>query len=232
MNATNSPWASWTPAFRPIPREPSRSKTRRTPGWRAANASAISRVPSRLSESTRTTSNGPSWTSRLSRSCSMFGASLRTVRTTETNGRCDGLLPNVHHDDVLHRAHALEGEHEPARRIALERALFDVLARRHEDVGNPARQRVDDEVVDHAQDLAVVRHHGLSSEFGEELTHREGLERRWRAGVFNRWPVMEAQERSTGPPATGGRRSGISRSGNAYMSHPGRGRPAHGPSHS
>jgi hypothetical protein len=80
-------------------------------------------------------------------------------------------LANVHHDDVLDRPHALEWEHEASGAIDVEQAGFDILPGRDEDVGDASGLGIDDEVLDHPEDLAVIGHHGLSPELGQELSH-------------------------------------------------------------
>src|SRR5580692_6742138 len=146
----------------------------------------MSHVPSWERASTTTTSNGPSWARSESSSWAMWRRSFLTVATTEMNVG-EGLLPKFHHDDVLHRAHALEGEHEAAGRVVREQPGLDVFAGGDEDVGDRSGLGVDNEILDESEDLAVVGHHGLSPELGQELAHVV-LMRQLPESIFNRCP--------------------------------------------
>src|SRR6266540_3255183 len=78
---------------------------------------------------------------------------------------------DAHHDDVLDRLHPLEGEDDPPRRVRLEQSRLDLLRGDDENVLDLARVGVDDEVLDHPEDLAVLCHDGLASKLCSEFLH-------------------------------------------------------------
>src|SRR2546422_1966965 len=81
-------------------------------------------------------------------------------------------LHDLRHDDVLHRMHRLVPEDETALRVHLEQPGLHGLRRDHEQRLDLSRACVHDAVREDSEDLAVVRHHGLSLEFRREQLHR------------------------------------------------------------
>src|SRR3989442_14718744 len=96
-------------------------------------------------------------------------------------------IRELHHDHVPNRLHRPEAEDQPSLGICLEEARLDRLRRRNEERLDPARLRFEEEVRQDPEDLSVLRHDGLATEFCRKNLHsRRGAYPR--VLIFPFWP--------------------------------------------